>query len=173
MNLEGKKSFVTGGSSGIGLAVARELLSKGAKVTISGRRPDVLANAVRELGGPGAQVASVTADIATANGRAVTLQHALEAMGGLDVLVNNAGGVRAGRLEDIDGGGDQERWSRSTFVAPILLTRAALPGSARERRCPGRQRDLGHRPRRRAVLRDLCRGQGGPRAFRRGACGAS
>jgi uncharacterized oxidoreductase len=98
VNLEGKRVLVTGGSSGIGLAVARELLSKGAKVTISGRRPDVLANAVRELGGPGAQVASVAADVATANGRPVTLQHALEAMGGLDVLVNNAGGVRAGRL---------------------------------------------------------------------------
>jgi uncharacterized oxidoreductase len=56
VNLEGKRVLVTGGSSGIGLAVARELLSKGAKVTISGRRPDVLANAVRELGGPGAQI---------------------------------------------------------------------------------------------------------------------
>jgi NAD(P)-dependent dehydrogenase (short-subunit alcohol dehydrogenase family) len=43
VNLEGKRVLVTGGSSGIGLAVARELLSKGAKVTISGRRPDVLA----------------------------------------------------------------------------------------------------------------------------------
>ena len=126
MNLEGKRVLVTGGSSGIGLAVARELLSKGAKVTISGRRPDVLANAVRELGGPGAQVASVAADVATANGRAVTLQHALEAMGGLDVLVNNAGGVRAGWLEKISKA-EIEAMVAVDLLAPILLTRAALP----------------------------------------------
>ena len=156
MNLEGKRVLVTGGSSGIGLAVARELLSKGAKVTISGRRPDVLANAVRELGGRGAQVASVAADVATANGRAVTLQHALEAMGGLDVLVNNAGGVRAGRLEKISEA-EIEAMVAVDLLAPILLTRAALPSSARERRCHGRQCHLGHRSRWRAVLRDLCR----------------
>jgi len=126
VNLEGKRVLVTGGSSGIGLAVARELLSKGAKVTISGRRPDVLANAVRELGGPGAQIASVAADVATANGRAVTLQHALEAMGGLDVLVNNAGGVRAGRLEKVSEA-EIEAMVAVDLLAPILLTRAALP----------------------------------------------
>jgi len=137
VNLEGKRVLVTGGSSGIGLAVARELLSKGAKVTISGRRPDVLANAVRELGGPGAQVASVAADVATANGRAVTLQHALEAMGGLDVLVNNAGGVRAGRLEKISEA-EIEAMVAVDLLAPTssrappcqLCARAAMPWSS-------------------------------------------
>ena len=137
MNLEGKRVLVTGGSSGIGLAVARELLSKGAKVTSSGRRPDVLANAVRELGGPGAQVASVAADVATANGRVVTLQHALEAMGGLDVLVNNAGCFRAGRLEKISEA-EIEAMVAVDLLAPTssrappcqLCARAAMPWSS-------------------------------------------
>ena len=47
MNLQGKRVLVTGGSSGIGLAIARILLAKGAKLVISGRRPDVLAEIQR------------------------------------------------------------------------------------------------------------------------------
>jgi NAD(P)-dependent dehydrogenase (short-subunit alcohol dehydrogenase family) len=128
VNLEGKRVLVTGGSSGIGLAVARELLSKCAKVTISGRRPDVLADAVRELGGPGAQVASVAADVATANGRAVTLQHALEAMGGLDVLVNNAGGVGAWRLEKISEAVSERYVTGMAFSLFLMRSLPALVG---------------------------------------------
>ncbi len=49
MNLQDKRVLITGGSSGIGLAIARALLAKGARVVITGRRPDVLAASVREL----------------------------------------------------------------------------------------------------------------------------
>ncbi len=49
MNINGKRVLVTGGSSGIGLALAHAFLAKGAKVVIAGRRPDALAKAVQEL----------------------------------------------------------------------------------------------------------------------------
>src|SRR5260221_7995277 len=98
MNLQDKRVLITGGSSGIGLAVARALLAKGAKVVITGRRPDVLAASVSELKTGQVFVSGVAADVGTIEGRALTLKQAVDALGGLDILVNNAGGVRAGRL---------------------------------------------------------------------------
>jgi uncharacterized oxidoreductase len=125
MNLEGKRALVTGGSSGIGLAIAEALLAKGVKVVISGRRPDVLKSAVERLRRNGGFVEAVAGDIGTEEGRAKTLAFAIDNLGGLDILVNNAGGVRAGRLEDTT-----EAEIRSMvevdLVAPIMLTRAAL-----------------------------------------------
>jgi uncharacterized oxidoreductase len=126
MNLQGKRVLITGGSSGIGLAIARILLAKGAKVVISGRRSDVLAAASADLKTASDDVWSVAADVGTAKGRANTLRTALEALGGLDILINNAGGVRAGRLEATSEG-EIEAMVTVDLVAPILLTRAALP----------------------------------------------
>ncbi|MDE2290234.1 MAG: SDR family NAD(P)-dependent oxidoreductase, partial [Burkholderiales bacterium] len=100
MKIDGKRILITGGSSGIGLALAHALLAKGAKVVVTGRRPDVLANAVRELQETAPSVSGVVADVASPDGRAATIRQAVDTLGGLDVLVNNAGGVRAGRLEN-------------------------------------------------------------------------
>jgi short-subunit dehydrogenase len=126
MNLQGKRVLITGGSSGIGLAIARALLAKGTKVVITGRRPDVLAASVSELQASEVIVRGVAADVGTKEGRALTLNRALDALGGLDILVNNAGGVRAGRLENTSEA-DIEAMVTVDLVAPILLTRAALP----------------------------------------------
>ena len=126
MNLLEKRVLVTGGSSGIGFAIAQALLANGARVVVTGRRPDVLATAVGELRAGGAFVSGVAADVSTVDGRATTLKQALEALGGLDILVNNAGGVRAGRLE-MTSEADIEAMVAVDLVAPILLTRAALP----------------------------------------------
>lgn len=126
MNLKGKRVLITGGSSGIGLAIAEAMLVEGAKVVISGRRSDALDAALDRLRKNGESVAAIAADVGTDEGRVRTLAFALEKLGGLDVLVNNAGGVRAGRLEDTT-----EAEIRSMIevdlVAPIMLTRAALP----------------------------------------------
>jgi NAD(P)-dependent dehydrogenase (short-subunit alcohol dehydrogenase family) len=99
MKLEGKRVLITGGSSGIGFAIARALLAKGAGVAISGRRAAFVSAAVDELGKAGGSVTGIAADVGTVEGRALTLRQALDALGGRDVLVNNAGGARAGRIE--------------------------------------------------------------------------
>jgi NAD(P)-dependent dehydrogenase (short-subunit alcohol dehydrogenase family) len=99
MKLEGKRVLITGGSSGIGFAIARALLAKGAGVAISGRRAAFVSAAVDELGKAGGSVTGIAADVGTVEGRALTLRQALDALGSLDVLVNNAGGVRAGQIE--------------------------------------------------------------------------
>ena len=126
MNIAGKRVLVTGGSSGIGLAIAEALIAKGAKVVITGRRPDVLSAAAAKLQTGDAVVSGVAANVATPEGRATTLERAIEALGGLDILVNNAGGVRAGRLERT-AEADILAMVEVDLVAPILLTRAALP----------------------------------------------
>jgi len=126
MNLRDKRALVTGGSSGIGLAIARILLEKGAKVVVTGRRSEMVTAAASELRATGSAVWSVAADVGTAEGRSATLEQALTALGGLDILVNNAGGVRAGRLEATPEDAI-EAMVTVDLLAPILLTRAALP----------------------------------------------
>lgn len=126
MKFEGKRVLVTGGSSGIGFETARLIAAKGAAVVITGRRGDVLATAVSRLRESGGRIDSAVADVATEQGRAATLKAASEKLGGLDVLINNAGGVRAGRLEDTSEA-EIRAMIEVDLVAPILLTRAALP----------------------------------------------
>jgi short-subunit dehydrogenase len=126
MYLEGKRVIITGGSSGIGLATAQAMTAVGAKVFITGRRPDIVAKAVDQLRATHAEASGVAADVVTNDGRARTLEAGLENLGGLDILVNNAGGVRAGRLEDTSEA-EIRAMIEVDLVAPILLTRAALP----------------------------------------------
>src|SRR5260370_6526300 len=103
MNLQGKRAVMSGGSSGIGFAIAEAMLAKGAQIVITGRRPDVLSTAAKRLRAGGGRVDFVAADISTEKGRETTLKFALDKLGGLDVLVNNPGGGKGGRLEDTTG----------------------------------------------------------------------
>lgn len=126
MHLEGKRVLITGGTSGIGLATAASLMARGAKVFVTGRRRDGLASALEKLRTGEGVAEGLTADVATEQGRKFTLTGCIDALGGIDVLINNAGGVRAGRLEDTT---EAEIAAMVTvdLLAPILLTRAALP----------------------------------------------
>jgi len=126
MNINGKRVLITGGSSGIGLAIAHALLAKSARLVITGRRADTLAKAVQELQHTGSPIYSVSADVATPEGRTATIKQAVGLLGRLDILVNNAGGVRAGRLENTPEA-ELQAMIDVDLVAPILLTRAALP----------------------------------------------
>ncbi|MEW5249606.1 SDR family NAD(P)-dependent oxidoreductase [Microbulbifer sp. 2201CG32-9] len=125
MKLENKRILITGGSSGIGYATAQNLLQRGARVAISGRRQEALTKAVEGLRSFG-DVTAICADVATGEGREETLSQALAALGGLDILVNNAGGLRAGPLSQLEET-DIMKMVEVNLLAPILLTRAALP----------------------------------------------
>jgi len=85
--LEGKVALVTGGSRGIGRAVAAGLLAEGARVMLVARKPDVLEATCRELG-PGA--AGHATNVADEAGARAAIDATLERFGRLDVLVNNA-----------------------------------------------------------------------------------
>ena len=126
MDITGKRVIITGGTSGIGLATAQALQAKGARVFITGRRPDVLATALETLRRGGGWAEGIAADMVTEAGRRATLEAGQQALGGLDILINNAGGVRAGHLEDTSEA-EIRTMIEVNLVAPILLTRTALP----------------------------------------------
>jgi NAD(P)-dependent dehydrogenase (short-subunit alcohol dehydrogenase family) len=97
-----RAAIVTGGSSGIGLAIARMLLEEGYGVTVASRRPDKLAEAAAELAAGGGEVAHVAGNMSSEEVVAQVVAEHRERFGRLDVLVNNAGvgvGALVGDIE--------------------------------------------------------------------------
>jgi NAD(P)-dependent dehydrogenase (short-subunit alcohol dehydrogenase family) len=95
-SLSGRAALVTGASRGIGHAIAAELLSRGASVTITARKPDELAAAAQELvdgpaGGASERVLAVAGNAGSAEAREESVQRTVAAFGRLDILVNNTG----------------------------------------------------------------------------------
>jgi NAD(P)-dependent dehydrogenase (short-subunit alcohol dehydrogenase family) len=91
MNSPPRAALITGGSSGIGLAIARALGEDGYGVTVSARRPEKLEDAARELGNEGVDVHSVAANMADEEDIKKAVSGHRERFGRLDVLINNAG----------------------------------------------------------------------------------
>lgn len=130
IDLSDKSVLVTGAGSGIGRAVAIALARKGASLTLIGRREEPLqetANLAKDAGREtGGEAQVVSGDITDPTTRERVIKAAIETFGGLDVLVNSAGAVRAGRLENVDVE-EIRAQIEANLVAPILLTRVALP----------------------------------------------
>ena len=91
--LDGRTALVTGGSRGLGYAIARSLAEAGADLVVVGRDAAVLNDAKRALGETGRAVRVVAGDVATPAGAAAVCDEAL-AHGPIDILVNNVGGRR-------------------------------------------------------------------------------
>ncbi len=89
LGLAGRRAFITGGSRGIGLAIAQTLTAEGAAVVICGRDPASLA---------GSGLRGVTADVTVPDELGRAVDTAAEQLGGLDLLVANAGGAVGGGL---------------------------------------------------------------------------
>ncbi len=130
LGLAGRKAVVTGGSKGLGQAIAAELLAEGASVVICSRHAGELETTAAELakqaaGGAGT-VTALTCDVTEPDQVVGFMDAAVTALGGLDILVNNAGGARPGQfgtLTDDDWHADIE----VKLFAQIRCTRAALP----------------------------------------------
>jgi 3-oxoacyl-[acyl-carrier protein] reductase len=122
--LDGKVAIVTGGSRGIGAAIAALLAEHGAAVVVSGRDPDRLQRAVESLQERGASVHGVVADAGKREDADRLVDAARERFGRLDVLVNNAGITRDGlliRMKDED----WDRVLETNLRGAFLMTRAA------------------------------------------------
>jgi NAD(P)-dependent dehydrogenase (short-subunit alcohol dehydrogenase family) len=122
-----RSALVIGGSSGIGLAIARMLIGEGCAITLAARRPDKLADAAAELG-----AAAVAIDVSKADDCERAVAEHVERHGGLDVLVNSAGvgiagGIEQQEIKHIDLQLDVN------LRGLILVTRAALPHLRRSR----------------------------------------
>src|SRR6266852_4332515 len=129
LGLAGRRAVVTGGSKGLGKAIATELIAEGAAVTICARNSAELEATAAELTKLAAGTGSVVAmacDVTEPDQVTALIEFAASAMGGLDILVNNAGGARPGQfgtLTDDDWHADVE----VKLFSQIRCTRAALP----------------------------------------------
>jgi NAD(P)-dependent dehydrogenase (short-subunit alcohol dehydrogenase family) len=102
MNLNGKVAIVTGGTKGIGRAIAEALLREGMSVCIGARKEAEIEAAVKELSEIGeGRVTGAVCDVREAEEVAALIEHTVAEFGGIDVLVNNAGIGIFGRVEDL------------------------------------------------------------------------
>jgi NAD(P)-dependent dehydrogenase (short-subunit alcohol dehydrogenase family) len=99
-SLTGKIALITGASSGIGFGIAEHFASLGAAVVVHGHQPASAAAAATQLGAAGHESTAVSADVRDVDACREMVRAAIAWKGGLDVLVNNAGVVDRGYLED-------------------------------------------------------------------------
>jgi NAD(P)-dependent dehydrogenase (short-subunit alcohol dehydrogenase family) len=132
LGLTGKVALITGGSDGLGYATAARLAAEGARVAICARRAGHLEAAAAELrNATGGEVLAVVADVARAADCERFVDEAVAALGGVDILINNAGTSPANGLEEID----DAAWPAAVdlkLMAAVRLCRHVIP-SMRER----------------------------------------
>ncbi|MGE5053165.1 MAG: SDR family NAD(P)-dependent oxidoreductase [Acidobacteriota bacterium] len=126
ISLRGRTAFVTGGSRGLGLLIAHELLRRGAKVAIAARDSDELARAENQLRADGGDVFPLEADLTMREEAEAAIRKVEQQLGPVDVLVNNAGTISVGPIETMTI--DDYRNSINThFWGPYFTTMAVLP----------------------------------------------
>jgi len=129
IRLDGHTALITGGSKGLGLAIAEHFVESGAQVALVARGAEALEAARAKIAGrfEGAQVVAIPADISTAEGCAHAVATAMAALGSIDILVNNAGTSQRGPFMEVDDALWQADLDLKLFAA-IRLIRAVWPG---------------------------------------------
>jgi len=135
MEVKGKVVIVTGASSGIGEATAREFAKEGAKVVLAARRVDRLESLAKEIVamGGGAEALVVQADLSKLEDIQSLITKTLEKYGRIDVLVNNAGFGRLDWLENLDPIKDIQSQFDVNVLGVVQTTRQALPIMIKQR----------------------------------------
>lgn len=126
LGLKGKNAAITGSSQGIGFAIATALAKEGCNVALSARGEERLAAAVKDIESHGVSAVGIVADLATEQGCKEFVEQAAGKLGGLDILVNNVGGMIPGTLESLS----PEMWAKAlnvNLMAAVYATKHALP----------------------------------------------
>jgi len=121
LGLAGLRALVGGGSSGLGAAIGASLADDGARVALTARGGERLAERAAAIGG-----VAVPADLSTADGPGHAVTAAVDTLGGLDLLVVNSGGPPAGTFDDLT----DAAWEQAidgVLRATLRLLRGALP----------------------------------------------
>ena len=130
MDLRGKVVFVTGGSRGLGLLLAREFARRGARVAISARDAEELERAAKQL--EPLDVLTIPADMTMREEATGAIEKTIKKFGFIDVLVNNAGTINVGPIETMTI--DDYRDSLNThFWGPYFTTSAVLPSMKQQK----------------------------------------
>lgn len=124
--INGARTVLTGASSGIGRAMAVELAKRGARLVVTARRQERLDELKDEVEQQGREIHLVAGDVSDPQLRSRLLNTAQNELGGLDILINNAGVTAIGEFRDSTAE-FFERIMAVNFFAPVELTRQALP----------------------------------------------
>jgi short-subunit dehydrogenase len=127
MKLAGQGVLLTGASGGIGRCVATELARRGARLALAGRSETRLIDLAERIRDAGAFAATLPCDISGPHGPSRLMEGAVDALGTVDVLVNNAGLSCFARLADEEDSRIR-RLVEVNLTAPMLLAREVLPG---------------------------------------------
>lgn len=126
LGLKGKKAAITGSSQGIGYAIATALAKEGCNVALSARGRERLDAATEDMRRHGVEAVGVVADLASEGGCQEFVAQAASQLGGLDILVNNVGGMIPGTLESLTA----ETWAKVlnvNLMAAVYATKYAVP----------------------------------------------
>ncbi len=124
--LRGRAALVTGGTRGLGLLLARELGERGCRVAVCARNGDELRRAVTDLRTLGVEAHGITCDLRDRDQVRAMVAEAVDRLGGLDVVVNNAGIIHSAPLDSL-GEAEFEDAMRIMFWAPLWVFTEARP----------------------------------------------
>lgn len=126
LGLSDKNALITGGSQGVGLAIAKALAAEGCNVAIGARGRQRLDQAEAELSSFGTKAVSISVDLMTEEGCRRFVEQAVNALGSCDILINNVGGTIPGNLETFDG----QKWHEIidiNLLSYVYTTKFATP----------------------------------------------